>query len=272
MTSAAVSAFVSRPTPFPAEFAAIVGAPAIQVAMDEEAAPFLPDAVHPAAEGITALAEPIDVGRARFYALQTAGGNPFVLVRAGIGLVNAAAAATLALAVLKASAIVSAGSAGGLRQDVNVGDVAVGRDFTFTDADGTAFGYVRGQVPGMPESYPGAEALIARAQTTPIPQVADEVEGASVAAGQLLVGQMLAGGSFVTAHNVGDARQAFPSALSTDMETTAIAQVAWSIGVPMTAVRGISDLCGPAADQDFHLSLDVVAVRSAAVALGALGL
>lgn len=258
--------------PFPEHFSAVVGAPVIQVAMDEEATPLLPGAQAPAAPGITALGEPANCGRARFYPLATASGAPFIVTRAGIGLVNAAAAAGLALGVLHACAIVSAGSAGGLRSDVDVGDVVVGTDFTYTDADGTAFGYTRGQVPGMPESYPGDENLAAAAQAAAVPQVTLSADGARVAPGRMHSGQMLAGGSFVTAHNVGDARQAFPQALSTDMETTAIAQLAWSLGVPMTAVRGISDLCGPAANQDFHLSLDVVAVRSAALALVALGL
>ena len=36
---------------------------------------------------------------------------------------------------------------------------------------------------------------------------------------------MLAGNSFVTEYNVKDTREAFDTALSTDMETTAIAQI-----------------------------------------------
>ncbi|MBE8528102.1 5'-methylthioadenosine nucleosidase, partial [Amycolatopsis sp. H6(2020)] len=65
-------------------------------------------------------------------------------------------------------------------------------------------------------------------------------------------------------------REAFPRALSTDMETTAIAQVAAGYGVPFLSVRGISDLCGPAADQDFHLAVEIVAERSARTVLAVL--
>ncbi len=77
---------------------------------------------------------------------------------------------------------------------------------------------------------------------------------------------MLAGNSFVTAHNVKDTREAFEGAISTDMETTAIAQVCHNYDIPFIGVRCVSDLC-VRIDQDFHLSVDVVAPRSARYAL-----
>ena len=42
-----------------------------------------------------------------------------------------------------------------MARGINVGDVLIGENYTYTDADATAFGYSRGQVPGMPESYDG---------------------------------------------------------------------------------------------------------------------
>ncbi|MCP3425056.1 5'-methylthioadenosine/S-adenosylhomocysteine nucleosidase [Rothia sp. AR01] len=224
----------------------LLGGVVVQCAMDEEVAPFL--------ERTEALGEPFDFGRARFHP-RVHEGRALLVVRSGIGLVNAAGAATSALAAAEPRALISAGSAGGLRADVEVGDLAIGESYTYTDADATAFGYERGQVPGMPERYRAAPALLEAARAL-------EPEG-----GRHLVGQMLAGGSFVTAANVKDTREAFPDAVSTDMETTAIAQVADSTGVDFLSLRGISDLCGPRADQDFHMAVEVVAARSAAAAL-----
>lgn len=40
---------------------------------------------------------------------------------------------------------------------MNVGDLVVGTQFRYADADATAFGYAPGQVPGMPESFTAAE-------------------------------------------------------------------------------------------------------------------
>ena len=81
---------------------------------------------------------------------------------------------------------------------------------------------------------------------------------------------MLSGNSFVTAANVADTRERFPEALSTDMESTALAQVCASFGIPFVSVRGISDLCGPEAGQDFHIAAEDAAARSTAVTLALL--
>lgn len=222
----------------------------IQVAMDEEAAPFL-DATEEAAPAFT-------VGEAVFYPRTDTKGSaehPILLVRSKIGLVNAATALSVALSALEApAAVISAGTAGGLRADVEVGDLAVGTDYTYTDADATAFGYEYGQVPGMPTRYTADATLLDKAH-----QAAVHYSGQ----GTPLFGTMLAGGSFVTAHNVKDTREIFPQALSTDMETTALAQICHSRSLPFIAIRGISDLCGPAADQDFHMDAPIVAARSA---------
>ena len=139
----------------------------------------------------------------------------------------------------------------------------------YTDADATAFGYARGQTPGQPESFAGDPALLER-----LGEVGQKaLHGATVSSGaaRLRVGQMLAGNSFVTAANVADTREVFPAALSTDMESTALAQVAASAGVPFVSVRGVSDLCGPEAGQDFHIAAEEAAARSAAVVLALLG-
>lgn len=231
----------------------------VQVAMDEEAAPFL--------DKTQAAGEEQDLGVARFYPreLSTASGSQKVLVvRSKIGLVNAASALTAALALVPSPRlVVSAGTAGGLRQDVNVGDLVIGTDYTYTDADATAFGYARGQVPGMPERYTTPEETL---------QLVQQAAAGYTGEGNLLYGTMLAGGSFVTAHNVKDTREVFPQALSTDMETTALAQICSSYGLPFVAVRGVSDLCGPAADQDFHMDAPIVAERSAQLVVGLLSL
>lgn len=226
----------------------------VQVAMDEEAAPFLA-ATDQACPSFT-------LGEAVFYPRllsRKSADYPILLVRSKIGLVNAAAALSLALSFLESpTAVVSAGTAGGLGSDVQVGDLIIGTDYMYADADATAFGYDYGQVPGMPSRYNSDEALLEKAH-----QLASNYQGE----GRALLGTMLAGGSFITARNVKDTREIFPQALSIDMETTALAQICSSWSIPFIAIRGISDLCGPAADQDFHMDAPIVADRSAQLSL-----
>nr|WP_223912875.1 5'-methylthioadenosine/S-adenosylhomocysteine nucleosidase [Actinomyces capricornis] len=197
------------------------------------------------------------------------GSRELVLVNTGIGLVAGAAALATVLTAVAPQVVISAGTAGGLGHRVGVGDVCASQTLALTDADATAFGYARGQTPGQPEVFQADEALLERlAQVGP-----EALKGATASSGSahLHTGQMLAGNSFITAANVADTREVFPRALSTDMESTALAQVAAGAGVPFVSVRGVSDLCGPEAGQDFHIEAQEAATRSAAVILALLG-
>ena len=198
-----------------------------------------------------------------------AGPRELVLVRSGIGLVSAASALATALTRLAPAVVLSAGTAGGLGREVEVGDVCVSTTLAYTDADATAFGYAHGQTPGQPAVFEADTAVLARVEE--VGPAALRASTASSGGARIRAGQMLAGNSFVTAANVGRARELFPGAVSTDMESTALAQVSTSAGIPFASVRGVSDLCGPEAGQDFHIGAHEAAARSAAVVLAALG-
>ena len=217
---------------------------AILCAMAEEAAPFV--AALAAAEPVPA---PLEGATAQRGALD---GREVVVVTTGIGLVAAAAASTWAVVALGARVLVSAGSAGGLSRESRVGDVAVGDSYTYGTADATEFGYERGQVPRQPVRFAASERL---ADAVPAPE---------------LRGRILSGDTFVTARNVAELRGAFADAVATDMESTAIAQVARAAGAEFVSVRGISDLCGPEAGVDFHIGVDEAAARSFAAVRGML--
>ena len=223
----------------------------VVVAMADEAAPFL------------AAADTDVPGPLPGQHLLTFGARRVLLVRSGIGPVNATWAATRALTAVRTRVLVSAGSAGGLGVDVRVGDVVVGESYTFSGADARAFGYVLGQVPGMPERYAADAELLGR--LAGVGPVEGPVGGLTVR-----TGTMISGDAFVDAALVGAVRAAFPDALSVDMETTALAQTAHLAGIPYVSVRGISDLCGPVAGTDFRTHVDDAADRSAAVVLALL--
>ena len=147
----------------------------------------------------------------------------------------------------------AAGSCGGLAADVEVGTLIVGESFTYSIADATAFGYAPGQLPRGPERIVAEKAWTDRAERA----------ARCDAAAAVRRGLMLSGDAFVTAPLADPMRERFPGALSADMETAASARTAEALGVPFVALRAVSDLCGPAAGQQFHLELDVVAETSA---------
>lgn len=177
-------------------------------------------------------------------------GRSIALVTCGIGLVNSAVATALAIRDHAPKAVISIGSAGGLGTDVRVGDIIVGRSYRYADADATAFGYEYGQIPSMPVSFPGDEHLL-------------ELVQADTADDTVHIGEIVSGNSFVAGDLATMLQERFPDALAADMESTAIAQVAWGMGVPFLCVRSISDLCTPSANDDFLGNIDTVAQRSA---------
>ena len=207
--------------------------------------------IQPVLEQLTALAtKPAKLAcpvAAAWVAASTSGN--ILVLRTGIGLVATSNALGWAMARFTPKLVISTGSAGGLAKDVAVGEVVIGTTYRYGTADATAFGYALGQVPGQPEYYTGATDLI--------DQCPPEIRR----------GLMLSGDSFVTAANVGSTRENFPEALTTDMETTAAAQVCHAWDVPFISIRCVSDLCGPAADQDYHIGLDYASAASAKAAI-----
>jgi adenosylhomocysteine nucleosidase len=221
----------------------------VQVAMAEEARPFLALADE--------VSQPVAIAGAEHHGL-VFGGRTVVLVRSGIGMVNAADAAAGALHRYGGEALlISAGSAGGVGADARVGEVFVGSEYINVEADARAFGYVAGQVPGMPASYaPDALALAALTASAP--------EDVTVRLGGIGSGE-----KFVTAELAHGLRETFPSLHAVDMESAAIAQLARNHGARFISVRAISDLCAPDGTE-FETHIDDAADRSARVVVAAL--
>ena len=235
----------------PSESVVLEGPLLVLVAMPEEAAPLTARL-----EAAQQLETPFAVGVAATRG--TLAGTDAVVVTTGIGIAAASAAATWAILTTSPGLVVAAGSCGGLASDVEVGTLIVGETFTYSIADATAFGYAPGQVPGGPERFTARAAWVDAAE-----QAALRAEARSGGHG-VRRGLMLSGDAFVTAEIAAPMRERFPAALSADMETTASARTAEALGVPFVALRAVSDLCGPAAGQQFHLELEVVAETSAA--------
>ena len=213
----------------------------VQVAMSEEAQPFLDMADAVSAEDA--------VGGASFRNLAV-GTRSIALVTSGIGAVNAAHAATVAVSRYGTGApIVSAGTAGGLAADITVGTVVIATDVINLDADVRAFGYALGQVPRMPETYVSDVAL------------ADSVFDADHEY-PVIRGRIGSGEKFATTDIALKLREDFPSVVAVDMESVAIAQIAYKYGNPFVAVRAISDVCAPDGTE-FLTHVDDAALRSA---------
>ena len=214
-------------------------------AMGQEIRPFCDRATH--------LGDVHHVGNAKMQQGQIDGVD-VVLVRCGIGLVNSASATVAALHRWNPDLVISVGSAGGLQGKVSRGDVVASTELTYSTADAVAFGYVMGQVPGMPVNFAAdAEALA----------MLRDQDG-------VVLGQIVSGDVFVSGYLLDSIIFEFPQTSAVDMESTAVAQVCHSYEVPFISIRGISDMCGVDASSEHDDYLDDVAERSAKAVVGLL--
>lgn len=189
-----------------------------------------------------------------FY-LGTLSGKEVVVLRSGIGKVNAAISTTLLLNHFSVSAVLNTGSAGGVNQSLNVGDIVIATSTTYHDVDATHFGYVYGQVPQMPARYESNEKLVDAAQTALATTKFHAVTG--------VIGT---GDSFVGRSDQIEAIVANQSDLSAvEMEAGAVAQVCHIFQKPCVIVRSISDVAGKKSDVSFAEFLPLAVEASTAM-------
>ena len=87
------------------------------------------------------------------YYLGQIGHLDIVLLRSGIGKVNAAISTALLIKLYEPDYVINTGSAGGFHPDLEVGDIVISETVCHHDVDVTPFGYELGQVPGSPACY-----------------------------------------------------------------------------------------------------------------------
>lgn len=170
------------------------------------------------------------------------GAHELLVIESGIGKVNAAIATAHVIARYQPRAVINTGSAGGLGQNVHIGDVVIASHTAHHDVDVRAFGYALGQVPRLPERYAadpelGTAAVIA----------ASHFESANVHHGLIVSGDQFIDHS----DKVARIRADFPEVLAVEMEAAAIAQTCHQLATPCVVIRAISDHADEKADISF---------------------
>ena len=176
-----------------------------------------------------------------------------VLLKSGIGKVNAAVSTTLLLANFQPKAVINIGSAGGFDPALEVGDVIISEAVVHHDVDVTAFGYELGQLPSLPATFKADQQLVALAERAV----------ASVGQVRAKVGLVGTGDVFMCqAERVAQTRAAFPALKAVEMEAAAVAQVCHKFAVPFVIVRSLSDVADKASPTSFEEYLATAAHNS----------
>lgn len=192
------------------------------------------------------------------------GGLQIALALSGIGKVNAAAAATLLVAVHGAEALIFSGVAGGLDPALGVGAVLLAERLAIHDYGFVAGGRFTPTASGIiPIGAPTLEALPAVA-----PEVVRRLERlAEAVRGRLdhpvRLGAVTTADYFLNCVATrGELRATF-GADAIDMESGAVAQVADAWGVPLYVIRTLSDLAGEDSHVTYLEMIEMAAANSA---------
>jgi len=176
-------------------------------------------------------------------------GKSVVLVRSGIGKVNAAVCVQALTDLYGVDYIINVGVAGGLTKELEIGDIVVSTDCVQHDMDTTAFGDAPGVIPRMAESFFPADGELQR-----IAMQAGAEQSVTV-----VLGRIASGDQFVSDNAV--KKRIFDQfkAKCVEMEGGAIAHACWLNKIPFIIIRAISDK----ADEGANLSFEAFVLQAA---------
>ena len=195
-------------------------------------------------------------------------GHEVVAVLSRIGKVAAATTATVLVERFGVSRMVFTGVAGGLAAQAQVGDVVLATELLQHDMDASPL-FPRHEVPLTGVTRYSTDAVLTEALRCAVPLALQDVVqhlpcgdwlGLDLTQARVHEGLVISGDRFVatTAESAALQRE-LPDALAVEMECAAMAQVCHDYGVPLAAVRTISDRADDAAHVDFPKFIQTIA-------------
>ncbi len=170
-------------------------------------------------------------------------GKEVVVVRSGIGKVNAAVCTQILIDEYNLEMVINTGIAGSLKSEINIGDMVLSTDALQHDVDATAFGYDYGIIPRMETSIFPADASIVQMAQTVCKEVNPEIG--------VFVGRIVSGDQFIGNKEKKNWLAEQFQGYCTEMEGAAIAQTAYLNKIPFLIIRAISDKADDSVQIDY---------------------
>ena len=171
-------------------------------------------------------------------------GIELVLVRSGIGKVNAAICTQILASVYGVDTVINTGIAGSLNADIDIGDIVVSTSLVQYDVDARNFGYKLGEIPRMNiVEFPADKYLIDKTQS-----VFDSLNLGI----KLYKGMVATGDKFVSEDSLKAEIISNFHAYCVEMEGAAIAQTAMLNNMACVVIRAISDKADNSANVDYR--------------------
>lgn len=189
-----------------------------------------------------AFAEKKTVASMDFYK-GTLYGKDCVIVKSGVGKVNAALCTQILAHFYKPEALINTGVAGSLDAQINIGDMVVSEDAVQHDMDASAVGDPVGQVPRMDVlAFPADPVLVKKAVE------ANQKANPDI---QTFTGRVASGDQFISGGEKKKQIQENFHARCAEMEGAAIAHGAYLNKIPYVILRAISDKADGSVQMDY---------------------
>lgn len=179
-------------------------------------------------------------------------GKEVVVVRSGIGKVNAAICTQILVDQFHVDVIINTGIAGSLDAEIDIGDIVISTDAVEHDMDASIFGDPIGQIPQMDTfSFPADESLV---------KLAKEVNEKANPDVHTWIGRVVSGDQFVSSGEKKEQLIRVFDAKCTEMEGAAIAHAAYLNKISCVIIRAISDKADNSAVVDYP-AFEAAAIR-----------
>ena len=181
-------------------------------------------------------------------------GNSVILVRSGIGKVNAAACTQVLVDMYGIDYIINIGVAGAISNELEIGDIVISSDTVHHDFDSLDGA---GVISRMEESFfKGDEELI---------KLAVSACENTLSNGKFWIERVATGDVFVKSNEAKQLISDNFGAFCTEMEGAAIAQVCYLNKIPFVIIRAISDKADDTSQVSFETFVHEAAEKSSAI-------
>ena len=170
-------------------------------------------------------------------------GTDVVVVKCGVGKVNAAMCTQTMIDVFDVTGIINTGIAGSLDADINIGDIVLASDTLEHDMDVAALGYEPGIIPDTSVSVFKTDDYLM--------DIAMQAVKASAIDVTVFTGRVVSGDQFISSKEKKEWLVSTFDGRCAEMEGAAIGHVAVLNSVPYLVVRAISDKADDSAQMDY---------------------
>ncbi|MDD7417318.1 MAG: 5'-methylthioadenosine/adenosylhomocysteine nucleosidase [Treponemataceae bacterium] len=178
-------------------------------------------------------------------------GKSVVVIKSGIGKVNAALCAQILIVKFDATHIINTGIAGSMDKKLRILDTVVSTECVYHDADTTFFGDPSCTIPDMPTFFKADEKLVEKALSSPSDKF------------KIYSGRIASGDQFICTKEGKEKIKSDCNPMCVEMEGCAVAHTCFVNNVPFVIIRSISDNADENVTTDYSFNREAAAEISA---------